>query len=424
MICNDPVGGEKDTMPAISTPSSLHKGNLGIFILIRITILYSLTVVLLSGFAPAPSLKPRQSPTLQNIPVNRSVCRTAGVTRNSDGSYNFSWLHVDARTGYIMDARNCVVDLRGFNSAGTEFADGVSPFPGLNSQRLTWFNSMFKMNYIRLNLNVGWWNSDVYVPNAQMYYRAWIQQWISWAEQNGDYVVLTRTNEYQLPPCGGTVTYCPAQGETSDIDDAYPQQQFNAGRLLDHTLAFWNSIVSIYKNDPAILYNDWNELHDITPATWLSVQTTLINAIRSINPRSLIVIGSNDWNNTMSPLTNGQEPDLNYTNLVYDWHIYDGKSGQMNGYPCVQGTSYMWANWGAESMREFTFAQQRGHGAMINEWGGCLNDPTYNAALSSYAAKNHIGMAYYMPGNVVNGSWTAINANGILAQAAYARFNN
>ena len=161
-------------------------------------------------------------------------------------------------------------------------------------------------------------------------------------------------------------------------------------------------------------------MHDINAASWLSVQKSLIAAIRSINPRSLIVLGSNDWNNSMSPLTNGQEPDLSYPNLVYDWHIYDGKTGP----GCAQGTSYMWSYWGTESNRQFSFAHQHGHGAMINEWGGCIDDPTYNAALSSYAARNHIGMAYYMAGNVVNGYWNALNGNGILAQAAYARFSN
>jgi Cellulase (glycosyl hydrolase family 5) len=415
-------------MSAIASPFQRyrHIRHFSIFQLAFLILASGLPIILSISptFAHSPSSQPVPHSPIQNVIPFRSVCHYAGVSKDSNGAYHFSWLHVDSSTGYIMDAHNCIVDLHGFNSAGTEFADGVSPFPGLNSQRLTWFNTMFKMNYIRLNLNVGWWNSDVYVPNAQMHYRAWIQQWISWAEQNGDYVLLNRTNEYQLPPCGGTITYCPAQGELSDLDDAYPQQQFNAGHLLDQTLAFWNSIVSLYKNDPAILYNDWNELHDINAATWLQVHTTLIATIRAINPRSLIVLGSNDWNNTMSPIINGQVPDLNYPNLVYDWHIYDGKSGLLEGIPCTQGTSYMWAHWGAESMREFASAQQHGHGAMINEWGGCLDDPQYNTALSTFAASHHIGMAYYMAGNVVNNAWTAINANGILAQAAYARFSH
>jgi hypothetical protein len=380
----------------------------------------SLTVVILSIVSSALSLSKQQPSSQAQIVPNRAVCSHSGVTKNSNGTYHFSWLHVDPRTGYIMDANNCIVDLLGFNTAGTEFGDAVGPFPGLTPQRLTWFNSTFKMNYVRLNLNVGWWNSNVYVPNAQMYYRAWIEQWINWAEQNGDYILLTRTNEYQIPPCGGSNPNCPSQAEPSDIDDLYPQQQFNAGHLLNQTLAFWNSIVSLYKNDPAILYDDWNELHDITAATWLKVQTTLITAIRAINPRSLIVLGSNDWNNTMSPLTNGQEPDLRYPNLVYDWHIYDGASGP----GCTEGASYMWSHWGAASASQFAFAQQHGHGAIIDEWGGCLDTTAYNTALSSYAASRHIGMAYYCALNVVNGSWTQLNANGLLAHSAYARFSD
>jgi Cellulase (glycosyl hydrolase family 5) len=406
-------------MPAL-TPPSRQRSHRSISSLTQLILLCGLAVIALSGFTPAhfPSLK-QASNQLNSIPF-RSVCRYAGVTRYSDGSYHFSWLHVDARTGYIMDANNCIVDLHGFNTIGTEFGDGVSGLPGLNTQMLTWFDSMFKWNYLRLNINVGWWNSDVYVPRAQMHYRAWVQQMITWSEQNGDYILLTRTNEYQIPPCGGTITYCPAQAEASDIDDAYPQKQFDAGHLLDQTLAFWQSIVPLYQNDPAILYNDWNEMHDIDATTWLKVQTTLITTIRSINPRSLIMLGSYDWNNTMNPVTNGQMPDLSYPNLVYDWHIYDGKSGQ----GCMEPNSYMWAHWGTESTRQFTFAHQHGHGAIIDEWGGCLDDPTYNAALSSYAASNHVGMAYYSPNDVVNSSWTALSTNGTLAQAAYARFSH
>ena len=401
-------------MPAITLPSSLHRQHRRISILAQLLLLCGLTVVPLSGFSSVPLFSSQHAANSQNIIPFRSICHYAGVTRYSDGRYHFSWLHVDARTGYIMDAQSCIVDLHGFNTIGSEFGDGTSGLPGLTPQPLTWFNSMFNWNYLRLNINVGWWNSDVYIPRAQMHYRAWIQQMITWTEMNGDYVLLNRTNEYQLPPCGGAITYCPAQTEPSDIDDNFPQQQFNAGHLLDQTLAFWKSIVPLYQNDPAILYNDWNELHNIDATSWLKVQTTLINTIRSINPRSLIMLGSNDWNNTMNPLTNAQVPDLSYPNLVYDWHIYNGKVGQPN--------SYMWAHWGAESNRQFTFAHQHGHGAVIDEWGGSLDDPLYNNALTSYAISHHIGMAYYAAGNVVNNSWTAISSNGILVQAAYARF--
>ena len=396
---------------------------------LALILLVSSLPILLNGspaFAHSPSSQPVSHIPAHAIIPSRRVCHYAGVSKDANGVYHFSWLHVDSLTGYIMDEHNCIVDLRGFDTAGTEFGDGISTLFGNGPQRLAWFNSQFKMNYIRLNINVGWWNSNLYVPNALMNYRSWIEQIISWAEQNGNYVLLTRTNEYQIPPCGGSVTYCPAQAEPSDVDDSNLQQRFNAGQLLTETLAFWQSIGTLYQNDPAILYNDWNEMHTIDAPSWLKVQTTLITAIRSINPRSLIMLGSNDWNNTMNPITNGQEPDLNYPNLVYDWHIYDGQSGQVNGIPCSEPLNFMWASWGTESNREFTFAHQHGHGAIINEWGGCLDDPTYNAALSSYAASHHIGMAYFWAGNLVDNSWGVLNANGLLMQAAYvnARFSN
>lgn len=346
------------------------------------------------------------------------------MTKNPNGTYHFSWLHVDTQTGYIVDANNCIVDLRGFNTSGTEYSSGVDSFLPLSPIRLTWFNRMFHMNYIRLNLNVGWWNNNVYVPVARMHYKAWIERIIKWAKSNGDYVLLTRTNEYTLPPCGGTITYCPHQAEAADVNDGYPQAQFDAGHLFDQTLPFWQSITSLYRNDPAILYNDWNELHDINAATWFQIQTTLITTIRSINPRALIMVGSNDWNGSFNIVLDGETPDLNYPNLVYDWHIYDGQSGPSTSGYCQEPDSYVWANWAVESARQFSFAQIHGHGAIIDEWGGCINDPTYSNTLSSFAASNHIGMAYYWAGNVVNDSWTALNSNGVLAQAAYAKFTD
>jgi len=409
-------------MKVATFPSTPGHQSRKVSLLSFIMLVCSFSVVLAGGLPVAEAFSLQQTHNQQAAAKKALSCNHTGVTKNPDGSYHFSWLHVNGKTGYIEDAQNCIVDLHGMNSAGTEFGDGVSGFPGLTPARFTWFNSMFKMNYIRLNLNVGWWNTNVYVPNAQMYYQAWIQQWITWAKQSGYYVLLTRTNEYTIPPCGGTITYCPHQGEVSDLNDSNLQQQYNNGQLLDQTLPFWKSLVSLYQNDPAILYNDWNEMHDINAQSWRAVQTTLITTIRSINPRSLIMLGSNDWNNSMNPLADGEVPDLAYPNLVYDWHIYDGLSGQVDGIPCQQGRSYMWSIWGAGSAKQFNFAHSHGHGAVIDEWGGCLDGKNYNAALSSYAASHHIGMAYYQATNVINPAWTSINSNGLLLQAAYAKF--
>ena len=340
-----------------------------------------------------------------------------GVTRNHDGSYSFSWLHVDHATGYIMDEHNCIVDLRGFNTAGTEYGDALG---NLDQQRLAWFNQAFNMNFIRLNINVTWWNQNVFVPRAALRYRAWIQKFIQWAENNGDYVLLNKTNQFSTSPCGGIISFCPPQNQEDPTKTPLPMnpRDVKTGHYLDQAKAFWKSIVPLYVNDPAILYDQWNELHDLDPQTWWEVQNELISTIRAIHPGSLIMLGGPDYNNTMDPVVNSVVPDFIQPNLVYDWHIYDGKTIGA----CRQGLNYMWHHWGTESNRQVKFAQTHGHAATFNEWGGCYDYSKYNDTLSSYAVANHVAMAYYQPGNVVNKTWTHLNSNGLLVQAAYARF--
>ena len=353
-----------------------------------------------------------------SIATTLKTGKGCGVTKNSDGSYHFSWLHVDRSTGYIVDEQNCIVDLRGFEFPGVEFGDATG---GIDQKFLAWINQTFQMNYIRLPLNVQWYNDDIFVPNAHMHYRAWIHQIIQWANADGDYVLLNRVNQYALPPCGGSVSYCPQQSEqAADIVDSNPQQQYNAGHLLDQTFTMWKNIAHLYVNDPAVLYDDWNELHDINNQTWAKVQNQLIKAIRAINPRSLIMLGSNDWNNTMNPLIDHVVPDFPYPNLVYDWHIYNGYSDAT----CNEPPSGMWTHWGTDSDKQFKWAQTHGHGAVINEWGGCKDYDKYNQALTNYAATHHIAMSYYNIWNVIkvkNGRYTITN-NGLKVQRAYAKF--
>jgi Cellulase (glycosyl hydrolase family 5) len=342
------------------------------------------------------------------------------VTKNPDGSYSFSWLHVDSATGYIVDAQNCIVDLRGFEWAGIEFGDATSG--GLNEQRLAWFNQTFNMNYIRLPLNVTWWNNDVFVPNAGLHYRAWIQQVIKWAETNGDYILLNRVSQYSTPPCGGAITYCPSQAEPDKKNPPLPTspQDIQTSHYLDATKQFWNSIVPLYVNNPAVLYDDWNELHDLDPQTWWEVQNELISTIRAIHPRSLIMLGGSDYNNTINPLIDRLVPDFTQSNLVYDWHIYNGYTSAT----CQEPPNYMWTHWGTESNSQFSFAHTHGHGIAINEWGGCNDFDQYNQTISSYAVTNHIALSYYNAWNVftVSNEIYKLTSNGLAAQAAYAKF--
>ena len=291
------------------------------------------------------------------------------ITKNSDGSYSYSWLHVDASTGYFMGEHNCIVDLRGFEFAGLEYGDATAG--GLNEQRIAWFNRTFRMNYVRIPLNASWWNNDVFVPHAKLHYRAWIEQVINWTQNNGDYVLLNRAAQFSAPPCGGSITFCPSQNTPADNPLPTSPQDVWTGHFLDVTRQFWSSIVPLYANNPAVLYDQWNELHDVNPQTWQAIQNDLVATIRVLNPRSLIMLGGRDWNNTMDPIVDGAVPDFTQPNLVYDWHIYNGYTG--NG--CAEPGGWMWIHWGAGADRQIAFAHTHGHAVAFNEWGGAMISP-------------------------------------------------
>src|SRR5579864_413742 len=50
------------------------------------------------------------------------VIRTCGITKNSDGSYTYSWLHVSS-DGKIVNDSGCIVPLAGFNMGALFLGD-------------------------------------------------------------------------------------------------------------------------------------------------------------------------------------------------------------------------------------------------------------------------------------------------------------
>lgn len=373
---------------------------------------------------PTPGAVTGSTGTASSLTV--VVGKRCGVTRTSTG-YTFSWLHV--ANGYIVDDENCIVDLKGFNWSRLEFYNGVGGDGKLkiSEQGIAWFNQAFRMNLWRIPLNTTWWNENVYVPLAGMNYRDWIQRVVKWAEQNGDYVILTKGPQFHNPPCGGTVTFCPSQNQgekniLADPNNPTLQDEETSGRNIGPAVTMWTSVAKIFANDPAILYNSWNEMHDIDPQTWQNNQNTLIATIRAQNPRALILFSGTNFGGNINPLVHGKVPNFTQPNIVYDFHVYNGFNGIYQGKPCVEPPSYLWQDWPQHAEEQVGFSQQHGNAVAISEWGGCNDLADYNDALTSYARSHHIAMAYYNESNVINvvdGSYQ-LNENGFKVQQAYA----
>jgi hypothetical protein len=343
-----------------------------------------------------------------------------GITKTADG-YTFSPLHV--ANAALMSNTNCIVDLKGFNWSQLEFGNAVGGGvkTRINAQAIAWYNQTFHMNVWRIPVNSYWWNTNVDVPLAHMSYQSWIEQIVQWAKQNGDYVILTKGPQFHAPPCGGGVTLCPAQNYGLTTGD--PTQMASGADIAD-AVTMWTSIAGLYKNDPAVLYDSWNEMHGLNAQMWQQQENTLINTIRGQNANAPIFLGGPNDKGNVNALVENQVPDFTQSNLIYDFHVYDGFNGEYMGKRCQAPNSYLWKNWPTNADQQVQFSQQHGKAVAISEWGGCNDLSQYNQDITSYARQHNISMVYYDETGVatlIDGTYQ-ITSNGQEVQAAYATF--
>lgn len=118
-----------------------------------------------------------------------------------------------------------------------------------------------------------------------------------------------------------------------------------------HTLDFWVDCAAQFANKPGVLFDLYNETHDITWTVWKkggSVTETsaqgasqgpfipstyqtpgmqaILNAVRSTGAKNLVVAGGLDWAYDLSGFLNGfQLSDPNGNGVVYACHAYPFK---------------------------------------------------------------------------------------------------
>ncbi len=349
----------------------INRRMLGVFALVLAllaVVVGSVAYFFLSSRHPGVTIQASPTP---GQPANG--CR--GVTKNSDGSYSFSWLHVSA-DGKIVDEKGCVVPLAGFNMGGLFLADASG---GTKLANVASFKQTFPMNIVRVNFNSLWWVNDVYVPKANMHF---------------------------------PITYCPSQnqGIKDYTANPNPQTQQELEPYIGYDVQAWMDIAKIYANDPAVIYDAWNEpiLHKQT-AAYFQDMNTLINTIRSQNPRALIVVYDFGW----KYITSGQFPNYQQSNLVIDSHIYDNFNGisPATGKPCHEPGHPNWTPSSSGFDQEVAFAHT--HGQAVT---------AYNQQLVSFAKTQDVGLVYFQSGDVVdkaNGA-NEVNDNGHMVQADYA----
>lgn len=423
-----------------------------------------------------------------------TTCDHTGYTYDSgSNTYTFHGLTVAAYPSgssnyYIMDASvsNCIVYLRGtqdgvgaqdagFNSFSSPTV-GTTPSPSYLTKlefNMAFLAGEIPMNVWRLVLNATWWNNNDLVQDPKMgimHYRDWINRLVTFIEKHGMYVEFDQGPIFSDPPCGdsGTATITPitfcamlnagsqewqeSEGtvgvaQSGDPDcpntpnltpcDSNGVQEDADGHYITPINDMWDSVAQTYSNDPAIIYDDWNETHNFmdnqncTPGLggqsccqqWQANQNTLINTVQSHNTTTVhhlvmtYFTDNNDGDNGGCQLTYSQ------SDLVYDEHIYPPGNILTN---TVSDDSDDGSSPWTKLDDIIADANSGQHAIVVNEWGdnggceknGSQGDTTsYCALLNNTAMSDNFGLVYFAEGYLHNG--TSLSQTGTNVQTCY-----
>jgi aryl-phospho-beta-D-glucosidase BglC (GH1 family) len=215
----------------------------------------------------------------------------------------------------MPDGTTRPVILHGVSHSGSEYACvqgwGMWDGPVTNaaiSDMQTW-----DVKVVRIPLNEDCWLgiNGVKKQYAGSAYRAAISGYVHRIEAHGMNVILDL--HWNAP---GTT---PAMGQQVMAD-------------ADHSPAFWRSVATAYKSDRRVMFELYNEPHDIswscwrdgcrTSAGWRAAgEQQLVDAVRSTGARNVVLVGGLGWSGDLSQWL-AYEPHDPTGEIAATWHNY------------------------------------------------------------------------------------------------------
>ncbi|MDX1979520.1 MAG: cellulase family glycosylhydrolase, partial [Bryobacteraceae bacterium] len=86
------------------------------------------------------------------------------------------------------------------------------------------------------------------------------------------------------------------------------------------TPQLWRLLAARYREEPAVLFDLYNEPHDVSADVWRMLAGSLLGVIREQNPAAVIFVSGVDWGYDLRDVT------LHETGVVYSTHVYPWKS--------------------------------------------------------------------------------------------------
>jgi len=193
----------------------------------------------------------------------------------------------------LVDERGSPIRLLGIDRSGTEYACNHGRFTDgpTDKQSITAMTS-WRINALRIPLNEDCW-LGINGPPARYggaQYRAAIRAYVTRLHQAGLYVILDL--HWNAP---GRAR---ATGQQPMAD-------------LDHSVAFWSSVARVFKADPAVAFDLYNEPYGISwkcwrdgcilPEGWRTAgMQALVKAVRSMGARQPIIASGLDSGNDLT----------------------------------------------------------------------------------------------------------------------------
>lgn len=217
----------------------------------------------------------------------------------------------------MVDPAGKAVKLRGVNRSGTEYncQQGGGIFSGPTDQASIDLLRSWNVNTVRIPLNEHCWLGIDWAPQSTGEpYRAAVQDYVDRLAANGIRSIL------DLHFTGPVAIWGEQEKEMANTTFSLP---------------FWTSVASRFASSPAVLYEPFNEPHDISEACWLNGcrmpegwqaagYQQLVNTIRATGAKQPIIINGLDWGHDMSPMLRSLPKDPAKA-LVAGQHLYNFK---------------------------------------------------------------------------------------------------
>lgn len=240
--------------------------------------------------------------------------RGAQPVQESTHTPDISAVHVQGN--HLVDGHDRVVQLVGLNRSGSEYAcaQGWGIFDGPVDEASIAAMATWAPAIVRVPLNEDCWLGINGVDPAYggAAYRTAIAGFVQRLEDHGLLVDL----ELHLSAPG---------------DELALGQQVMADA--DHSPAFWRSVANQFKSDPGVLFELFNEPHDITWRCWLRGCRTsdgwrtagmqqLLDSVRRTGARNVVLVGGLGWSSDLSGWL-AHKPRDPLDQLAAAFHTYD-----------------------------------------------------------------------------------------------------